>query len=58
MLTPKKKILIMSFFTGEVTSLLRGGAEGARLIQASAHVRLTCGGATKLLPYALTWSLT
>jgi hypothetical protein len=47
----------MSFFTGEV-SLLQDEAVGARLIQASAHVHLACGGATKLLPYALTWSLT
>jgi hypothetical protein len=44
-------------FTGEV-SLLRDGAVGARVIQASAHVRFTCGGAIKLLPYAMTWSLT
>ena len=44
-------------FTGEV-SLLRDGAVGARVIQASTHVRLACGGAIKLLPYALTWSLT
>ena len=43
-------------FTGEV-SLLQDGAVGARVIQASAHVRLACGGAVKLLPYALTWSL-
>jgi hypothetical protein len=47
----------MSFFTGEM-SLLRDGAVGARLIQASAHVHLACGGATKLLPYELTWSFT
>ena len=44
-------------FTGEV-SLLRNGAVGARVIQASAHVRFACGGAFKLLPYALIWSLT
>jgi hypothetical protein len=44
-------------FTGEV-SLLQNGAVGARLIQASAHVRFVWGGAIKLLPYALTWSLT
>jgi len=45
------------FFTGEV-SLLWDGAVGACMIQASAHVRLACGGAVNLLPYALTWSLT
>ncbi len=39
-------------------SLLRDWAVGARVIQASAHVHLACGGAVKLLPYALTWSLT
>jgi hypothetical protein len=44
-------------FTGEV-SLLQDGAVGARVIQASAHVRLAWGGGIKLLPYALTWSLT
>jgi hypothetical protein len=44
-------------FTGEV-SLLRDGAVGARVLQASAHVRLACGGAIKLLPYAVTWFLT
>jgi hypothetical protein len=38
--------------------LLQNGAVGARLIQASAHVRFVWGGAIKLLPYALTWSLT
>ena len=37
-------------FTGEV-SLLRAKAVGARVIQVSAHVRLACGGAIKLLPY-------
>ena len=42
---------------GEV-SLLWDGAVGTRVKQASAHVRLVCGGAVKLLPYALTWSLT
>ncbi len=47
----------MIFFTVEV-SLLRDGAVDARLIQVSAHVCLACGGATKILPYALTWSLT
>jgi hypothetical protein len=44
-------------FTGEV-SLLRNGAVGARMIEVGAHVRFVCGGAIKLLPYALTWSLT
>jgi hypothetical protein len=43
--------------TGEV-SLLQDGAVGARVIQASAHVRLAVGGAVKLLPYTLSWSLT
>jgi hypothetical protein len=40
------------------TNLLRDGAVGARVIQASAHDRLACGGAIKLLPYVLTWSVT
>ncbi len=40
------------------TNLLRDGAVGARVIQASAHIRLECGGAIKLLPYVLTWSVT
>ena len=31
---------------------------GARVIQASARVRLACGGAIQLLPYASTWSFT
>ena len=44
-------------FTGEV-SLLWDGAMGARVIQASARVRLACGGAIQLLPYASTWSFT
>ncbi len=44
-------------FTGEV-SLLRDGAVGARVLQASTQVRLACGGVIKLLPYVLTWSLT
>jgi hypothetical protein len=44
-------------FTGEV-SLLQDGPVGARVIQASAHVHFACGGAIKLLPYALTCSLT
>jgi len=47
----------MSFFTGEV-SLLQDGAVGTHLIQVSAHFRLACGGAARLLPCALTWSLT
>ena len=38
-------------FTSEV-SLSRDGAVGARVIQASAHVRLGGGGAVKLLPSA------
>ena len=38
-------------FTGEM-SLSRDGAVGARVIQASAHVRLGGGGAVKLLPSA------
>ena len=38
-------------FTGEM-SLSRDGAVGARVIQASAHVRLGGGGAFKLLPSA------
>jgi hypothetical protein len=41
-------------FTCEM-SLLRDGAVGARVIQASAHVRPACGGNGKLLPYAVTW---
>jgi hypothetical protein len=45
-------------FAHEV-SLLPDEAVGARVTQASTHVRLACGGAVKLLPcYALTWSLT
>jgi hypothetical protein len=39
-------------FTGEL-SLLQDGAVGARVMQASAHVRLAGGGAVKLLPYVL-----
>jgi hypothetical protein len=38
-------------FTGEM-SFSRDGAEGARVIQASAHVHLGGGGAVKLLPSA------
>jgi hypothetical protein len=38
-------------------SLFQDGAVGARMIQASAHVRLGGGGAVKLLLSALTWSL-
>ncbi len=44
-------------FTGEV-SLLQNGAVSARMIQASVHVSFACGGAIKLLPYAMTRSLT
>ena len=55
MLTPTFTFLTMSF-TGEV-SLLQDGAVGARVIQASAHVSLAGGGAVKLLPYVLPWSL-
>ncbi len=33
-------------------SLFRNGAVGARMIQASAHVRFNVGGAAKLLPSA------
>ena len=43
--------------TGEV-SLLQDGAVGARVIQAFTHVHIACGGAVRLLPYVLTWSLT
>ena len=39
------------WFTGE-ESLFWGGAVGARLIQASTHVRFSGGGAVKLLPSA------
>ena len=39
-------------FTDEL-SLLQDGAVGARVMQASAHVRLAGGGAVKLLPYML-----
>jgi hypothetical protein len=39
-------------FTGE-ESLVHDGAVGARLIQASAHVRRVGGGAVKLLPSAV-----
>jgi len=38
--------------TGE-ESLVHNGAVGARLIQASAHVRCGGGGAVKLLPSAV-----
>jgi len=38
-------------------SLFQDGAVGARVIQASAHVRLGGGGAVKLLLSVLTWSL-
>ena len=39
-------------FTGE-ESLVHDGAVGARLIQASTHVRRDGGGAVKLLPSAV-----
>ncbi len=39
-------------------SLLQDRAVGARVIQASAHVCPVGGGAVKLFPSALTWSLT
>jgi hypothetical protein len=39
-------------FTSE-ESLVHDGAVGARLIQASAHVRRVGGGAVKLLPSAV-----
>ena len=45
-------------FTGEVSMLQDGAVGRAHVIHASTHVRLACGGAIKLLPYALTWSLT
>ena len=46
------RIFIFAFgFTSEV-SLSQDGAVGARVIQASAHVRLRGGGAVKLLPSA------
>jgi hypothetical protein len=38
-------------------SLLRDRAMGARIIQVSAHVCPVGGGAVKLFPSALTWSL-
>jgi hypothetical protein len=41
-------------FTCEM-SLLQDGAVGARVIQASAHIRPACRGDGKLLPYAVTW---
>jgi hypothetical protein len=45
-----------AFFTGEV-SLLQDGDVGARVIQLSAHVHITGGGAVKLLIYGVTWPL-
>jgi hypothetical protein len=44
-------------FTGEM-SLSQDGAVGARVIQASAHVRLGGGGYVKLLPSACDLALT
>ncbi len=46
-----------AFFTGEV-SLLQVGDVGARVIQSSAHVHITGGGAVKLLLYRVTWPIT
>ena len=43
--------LMLGGFTGE-ESLVHDGAVGARLIQASTHVRRDGGGAVKLLPSA------
>ncbi len=56
MLTPTYTFLTM-IFTGEV-SLLQDRAVGTRVIQVSAHACLAGGGAVKLLPYTLPWSLT
>ena len=50
-------MLLTMKFAGEV-SLLQDGTVGACVIQASTHARHDDGGAVKLLPYALTWSLT